>query len=227
MRTCLTYVVEKSKRGDYRNAALLAKKMFDVMLDDECLMGETEGVELLKDSSMTCDFLNAVLCLYGKRYEEAIGYADLVLGRRTCLEAMFVKERALYALGRFDEAYDVDYQIIMAANDSDDKKGIDKKQLLLEAKINTQIGNSNMTICKKLIKICPECLKAYVMLRTESLKNGKALETTDDAENDENEQLVVAFNDKDVSDEEFEQMLVEEQGSRAFARLGRRVARLS
>ena len=97
----------------------------------------------------------------------------------------------------------------------------------LKAKINMQIGNSNMTICKKLIKICPECLKAYVMLRTEALKNGKALETTDDAENDENEQLVVAFNDMEVSDEEFEQMLEEEQGSRAFARLGRRVARLS
>ena len=219
VRTCLTYVD--------RNAALLAKKMFDVMLDDECLMGETEGVELLKDSSMTCDFLNAVLCLYGNRYEEAIGYADLVLGRRTCLEAMFVKERALYALGRFDEAYDVDYQIIMAANDSDDKKGIDKKQLLLEAKINTQIGNSNMTICKKLVKICPECLKAYVMLRTEALKNGKALETTDEGENDENERLVVAFNDKEVSDEKFEQMLVESQGSRAFARLGRRISRIS
>ena len=147
VRICLTYVVEKSRRGDYRNAALLAKRMFDVMLDDECLMGQTEGVELLKDSSMMCDFLNAVLCLYGNRYEEAIGYADLVLDRRVCLEAMFVKERALYALGRFDEAYDVDYQIIMAANDSDDKKAIDKKQLLLEAKINEEIGNSNMTIC--------------------------------------------------------------------------------
>ena len=84
-----------------------------------------------------------------------------------------------------------------------------------------------MTICRKLIKICPECLKAYVMLRTEALKNGKALEITDDAENDENEQLVVAFNDTQVSDEEFEQMLEEEQGSRVFARLGRRVARLS
>ena len=84
-----------------------------------------------------------------------------------------------------------------------------------------------MTICKKLIKICPECLKAYVMLRTEALKNGKSLETTDDAENDENERLVVAFNDTQVSDEEFEQMLKESQGSRAFARLGRRVARLS
>jgi hypothetical protein len=115
----------------------------------------------------------------------------------------------------------------MAANDSDDKKGIDKKQLLLEAKINTEIGNSNTAICKRLIKICPECLKAYVMLRVEALKNGKALETTDDGENDENEQLVVAFNDADVSDEEFEQMLEESQNSKAFARLGRRVARLS
>ena len=176
---------------------------------------------------MTCDFLNAVLCLYGKRYEEAIGYADLVLGRRTCLEAMFVKERALYALGRFDEAYDVDYQIIMAANDSDDKKGIDKKQLLLEAKINTQIGNSNMTICKKLIKICPECVKAYVMLRTEALKNGKTVEVDEENEEDEANSLLTAFNDTELSDEEFEQMLEEEQGSRAFARLGRRVSRMA
>ena len=100
----------------------------------------------------------------------------------------------------------------------------DKKQLLLEAKINVEIGNSNMSICKKLVKICPECLKAYVMLRAEALKNGKALETTDDGENDENEKLVVAFNDADLSDEDFEKMLEEEKGSKAFARLGRRVS---
>lgn len=115
----------------------------------------------------------------------------------------------------------------MAANTSDDKKCIDKKQLLLEAKINMQIGNSNMSICKKLVKICPECLQAYEMLRAEALKNGKALETTDDGENDENEQLVVAFNDAEVADKEFVQMLEANQNSKAFARLGRRVARLS
>ncbi len=96
--------------------------------------------------------------------------------------------------------------------------------MLLEAKINVEIGNSNMSICKKLVKICPECLKAYGMLRAEALKNGKALETTDDGENDENEKLVVAFNDADLSDEDFEKMLEEEQGSKAFARLGRRVS---
>ncbi len=99
--------------------------------------------------------------------------------------------------------------------------------MLIEARINDKIGNSNMSICKKLVKICPECLKAYGMLRAEALKNEKALETTDEGENDENERLVVAFNDKEVSDEKFEQMLVESQGSRAFARLGRRISRVS
>ena len=99
--------------------------------------------------------------------------------------------------------------------------------MLIEASINEKIGNSNMSICKKLVKICPECLKAYVMLRTEALKNGKALETNDEGENDENERLVVAFNDKEVSDEKFEQMLEEEQGSKAFTRLSRKVTILS
>ena len=228
VRTCLTYVVEKSRRGDYRNAALLAKRMFDVMLSDTCLMGQTKGVELLKDSSMTCNFLNAVLCLYGNRYEEAIGYAELVLDRKTCLEAMFVKERALYELGRFDEAYDLDYQIIMAANDSDDKRGIDKKQLLLEAKINEKIGNANMAICKQLIKICPECLTAYVMLRAEAQKNGKQVSVDEENEEDEANFLLKAFNDAEMSDEEFERRLAEEsQNSRAFIRLKNRVSRLS
>ena len=107
----------------------------------------------------------------------------------------------------------------------DEKIGIDKKQLLLEAKINEKIGNSNMTICKRLIKICPECLTAYVMLRAEALKSGKALETTDDSENDENERLVTVFNDTEVSDEEFGEMLAEaDQRSVAFIRLCRRLS---
>ena len=225
--TCLKYVVDKCRKGDYRNAALVAKRMFDVMLDDRCLMGKTKEVELLKDCSMTCNFLNAVLCLYGERYEDAIGYANMVLDRKACLEAMFVKERALYCLERYEDAYDVDYQIMMATQESDDKKTIDMKQLLLEARINERLGNSNMAICKRLIKICPECLSAYVMLRAEALKNGKALPTTEESETDENEKLVMAFNNTDLTEEAFEQMLsASPQESKAFSRLGRKIGRL-
>lgn len=66
------------------------------------------------------------------------------------------------------------------------------------------------------------------MLRREAMKNGKALETVKDSENDENEQLVVAFNDKEVSDEEFEQLLAEaEKDGKAFAGLVRRIGQMS
>lgn len=129
----------------------------------------------------------------------------------------------MYELERYDEAYDMDYQIILAANDSDDRKGIDKKQLLLEAKINTHVGNPNTTVCKKLIKICPECLSAYIILRVEARKNGKALDTNEDSENDENERLVLAFNDGTLSDEDFLKLLsTTPKSSKAFSRLSRR-----
>lgn len=59
----------------------------------------------------------------------------------------------------------------------------------------------------------------------EFLKDGKALRTADDGENDEDERLVAAFNDMEMSDEEFWEMLEEEElGSKAYARLRRRVA---
>ena len=60
------------------------------------------------------------------------------------------------------------------------------------------------------------------------MKKAKALETVEDRENDENEQLVVAFNDKEVPHEEFEQLLAEaEKDGKAFARLGRRIGQMS
>ena len=127
-----------------------------MMLDDECLLGMTDEMTLLKDCSMTCSFLNALFCLYGHRYEEAIGYADMVLSRRQCLEALFMKGRALFELGRIDEAYDVNYKIITISKESEEKKEIDKKLYLFEAKVNERIGNHNFAICEKLKKLCPE-----------------------------------------------------------------------
>ena len=97
VQVCMKRIITKIEIGDYRNAALVAKKMFDVMLDDECLHDAAKDVLLQKDCSMTCDFLNAVLCLYNGRYEEAIGYSDMVLDKKTaqkknpCLEALFIK----------------------------------------------------------------------------------------------------------------------------------------
>ena len=205
-KMCLLHSMEKMKSGDYRSSALLAKKMFDVMLDDKCLKGMTKDIPLLKDCSMTCHFLNAVVCLYGDRLEEAIGYANMVLDRRPCLEAMFIKGKALLALSRYDEAMEMAQLIRIAGKESVDKVAIDKKQYLFEVVLNERLGNSNIDTCKQLLKLCPEYLPAYVMLRKEAVLEGLSLDVL---EGEDENALVSAFNNETVSDDDFKKMLYE------------------
>lgn len=205
-KECLQWSLEKMKACDYRNAALLAKKMFDVMLDDKCLKGMTKEVPLLKDCSMTCNFLNAVICLYSDRLEEAIGYANMVLDRRPCIEAMFIKGKALQSLNRYEEALEVAQQIRTAGEQSDDKITIDKKQYLFEAELNAELGNPNIDTCKQLLKLCPEYIPAYIMLRREVIKEEIVIEQD---EEDKENPLISAFNDATVSDDDFKEMLEE------------------
>lgn len=205
-KVCLKYTIEKIKKGDYRNAALIAKRMFDVMLDDECLMGSTEGIPLLKDCSMTCNFLNAVLCLYGNRYQEAIGYANLVLDRKACMEAMFIKARALYALEQYEEAFEMVARIQDAAKNPNDPKATDMKQYLFEMRLNLKMDLPVLKEGKRLIKLYPQYIPTYVMMRMDAMKSG--LKIAVDEEETENP-LVTAFNDESVSDSDFEKMLID------------------
>ena len=205
-KECLQWSLEKMKACDYRNAALLAKKMFDVMLADKCLKGLTKEVSLLKDCSMTCNFLNAVICLYSDRLEEAIGYANMVLDRRPCIEAMFIKGKALQSLNRYEEAWEVAQQIRTVGEQSDDKITIDKKQYLFEAELNAELGNPNIDTCKQLLKLCPEYIPAYIMLRREVIKEELVIEQD---EEDEENPLISGFNDTTVSDDNFKEMLEE------------------
>ena len=205
-KVCLKYTIEKIKQGDYRNAALIAKRMFDVMLDDECLIGSTEGIPLLKDCSMTCNFLNAVLCLYGNRYQEAVGYANLVLDRRPCMEAMFIKARALYIMEQYEGAFEMVAKIQEAAKNPDDPKAKDMKQYLFEMKLNLKMDLPILDEGKRLIKLCPHYLPAYVMMRADALKNGLSIVVN---EKEKETPLVSAFNDESVTDSEFEKMLAD------------------
>lgn len=199
----------KIRNHDYRNAALQAKQMFDVMLDDEHLIGETRNEPLIPDCNMTANFLNSVLCLYGERYEEAIGFADLVLSRRRCMEAMFVMARAYYELSNYKKAFDVLFDIITLSNDEMDKKAVDKKLLLFEAKVNDKLGNSNAELCKTLIKQCPSCLHAYALLRNDLLRNDVRISD----EEDEMSELARCFDDRSVSDSDFMSKLSEYQSN--------------
>jgi hypothetical protein len=222
-KSCLKLMKRKIHNNDLRNAALIAKKMFDIMLDDTCLKGMTKDMKLLKDCSMTCNFLNAVICLYGNRYEEAIGYADMVLGRKACLEVMFIKGRALYELKRNDDAYDVVYQIISISKDGEEKKAIDKKLLLFEARVNERMGNSILAISQRLIKLCPEYMGGYLIVRNEARRLEMHLTFS---ESDDNTELAVAFENGNVSNEDFCKMLSKTKDRKSLSMLQRLINKL-
>lgn len=211
---CLLQMIDKIRKGDCRNAALMAKRMFDVMLDDECLMGMTKGIALLKDCSMTCNFLNAVLCLYSARYEEAIGYADMVLDRKICMEAMFIKSRSLYALEQYEEAFAVHEKIVSISSEAEEKVAIDKKQYLFEARMKQALGKSTIEACCHLVKLCMNYVPAYAMIREESIANGYQIEMDDD----ENE-LITSFNNKDLESTDFEKLLEDADKTNATFRI--------
>jgi hypothetical protein len=215
-RVCLNAAIEKVHDGDMRNAALMLKKMFDVMLDDDCLLGLTGEEELLTNETTTSNFINAVFCLYGNRFQDTVVFADKVLSHRRCPEAMFVKARALYALGKYDEANDAYFELEMASNNQSGKI-IDQKQYLFVAKLNEKLGNSNVEICKKLIKLCPECVNAYAIMRREAIKEGKQIDANGD--------LFDAFNDASITEEDFIKAL-SESDSKEIAKLRTRVGRL-
>ena len=222
-KSCLRFMMKKMQKNDLRNAALIAKKMFDIMLDDSCLKDMTKDMKLLKDCSMTCNFLNAVVCLYGNRYEEAIGYADMVLSRKTCLEAMFIKGRALYELNRNDEAYDVVFQIISISNEGEEKKAIDKKLILFEARVNERIGNSVVPFANQLISLCPEYLYSYIMIR--NCVDASGVEIAFDPE-EEHTDMLKAFMDKTVSNQDFLKMLKRCEDEKSMRKLCRTLAEL-
>ena len=93
--------------------------------------------------------------------------------------------------------------IRIAGEASIDRIVVDKKQYLFEAELNAQLGISNIDTCKQLLKICPEYIPAYMMLRKEALELGLVIEQDDDEEN----ALITAFNDTTVSGDDFKAML--------------------
>ena len=145
----------------------------------------------------------------------------MVLGRKVCLEAMFIKGRALYELKRNDEAYDVVFQIINISQEGEEKRAIDKKLLLFEARVNEHIGNSVIPFAKQLISLCPEFLYSYTMIRKEV--DALGVEIIFDPE-EEHTDMLKAFVDKNISNQEFQKMLKRCDDEKSMSKLRRALA---
>ena len=99
---------------------------------------------------------------------------------------------------------------------------VDKKQYLFELKLNEKLGRPNIDTCQKLVRLCPQYVDAYVIMRREAQESDVSVETSDDEDN----AIINAFNDKMMSEEEFRKLLAENVSSITFWNFHKRVVNL-
>ena len=160
-KKCLEVAVKSATSGDYKASVETIGKMMSIVIDDSCLIGRTQTVPLLKGETTSILFLNAVFCLYGGRYAEAIRYTDSILWHRECREALYVKARAYALMERWEDADTIHGQLGQSLNDEFDAKSY--YQIAITNELHTQ--DSGLGIMQKLITNLPHYQKGIVMLR--------------------------------------------------------------
>lgn len=214
-KTCLDLAVKKVQMGLLREASLMLKKMFDITVCDHCLMEMTTEVELIKIDSLVCNFINAVFCLYGGKYDLGIVYADRVLAKKdTCKEAIFIKSRCLAEKGLWKEADEANAKILEILGLDYDK---DQKTIFHLAVVNEHVDDPSLDYLKIIIKFQGLYMPAVLELRRQGLRMGKTLESDESIE-----KLVSAFN-SDLSDEALTSLFKDPENAKMAKRLQKKL----
>ena len=199
----LLLVYKKAIEGDIKEAILQAKRFLDTIICDEDLFGCIYSIpqELKQSHHWATEFLVALLSLYSGEYEQALEYANSVLSKHECQEALFVASRSLVKLERFQDADTIN----SIMGDSFDMSTPDAKVLYMVAMLNeTHIGEPGLNLMQELIKAKPKYDKGVLTLRYLMKRKGLRLIKT----SDEPHELVDDFN-SDVTNEEYAEKLVE------------------
>ena len=200
-RQYLLLVHKKAVAGDIKEAIQQAKRFLDTLVCDEELFGCIEEIpaEILTGSHWTAKFLVALLSLYAGEYGQALEYADAVLEKHRCQEALFVKSRALAMLGRYKEADEVNVLI----GDTFDMATPDAKVLYMIAMLNEMhIGDPGLELMGRLVEAKPKYDKGIHAMRMLMRRHGIMLDSPQESE------LVDAFN-SDMDEKAFDALLKE------------------
>lgn len=195
----LLLVHKKAAQGEVKPAMQLAKRFLDTVVCDDKLMGCIESVpeHLFSASHWAPTFLGALLSLYSGCYEQAVELIDRVLACHQCSEALYVKSRALYMLGRYSEADDVNGKLLTYF----DYDAPDAKMLYTVAMINElHTSDPGIEFMKTLVKIKPKYDNGILAMRILLKRRNITLKSNEECE------LVEAFN-SDMSEAEFDAKL--------------------
>ena len=196
-RQYLMLVQKKVEDGDIKEAMQQAKRFLDTVICDEDLYGCVKEIPgaLMEADHWAPKFLVALLSLYAGKYEQALEYAESVLVRHHCQEALYVKSRCLAKLERYDEADAVN--VLMG--DVFDMSTPDVKVLYMIAMLNElHVGDNGLNLMQELIKAKPKYDKGILSLRYLMKRKGLVLVKS----SDDPRELVDEFN-SDMAEDEF------------------------
>lgn len=197
----LKLVYQKAQDGDIKEALQQAKRLLDTLVCDDGLMGCIDVVPENVQSSnhWASQFIAALLSLYAGQYCQALKFADAVLSKHQCQEALYVKSRALAMLERYKEADEVN--VLMG--DVFDMATPDAKVLYMIAMLNElHVGDPGLDLMRKLVEARPKYDKGIHALRMLMKRHGITLDSPKESE------LIEAFN-SDMPEEDFDIQLKE------------------
>lgn len=209
--TCLTLACQKILQGQLREASLMLKKMFDIVICDKCLMGKAQYKDLLKTDSQICNFINAALCLYNGRFELGIVYADRVLNTKpTCSEAYYIKSRCLAEQGKWEEADAANDEILQILGLDYDK---DQKTIYHLAVVGDHINDTRLDYLKFIIKYQGLYIPALLEMRKQLKSSGQEIKS------EGMDELVSAFNSDICDDDLIAQINSNEKNAKRLQRI--------
>ena len=162
-------------KGEHRVACLLFKKMMNVMISDEVLLGSCIDMPLNDEENLVAWFNNAVLCHCAERYEEAVRYADKLLQTRKLYEAMYVKTQALFRLGRYSEADVLNVAMGELLSPENGGEGLDLKFIHSVAMVNEFVGDPCLGTYQNVIIQRPSYFRGHLNFFKAMKRYGKKL----------------------------------------------------
>ena len=195
---CLQLIAKDTQSNNIKGAISKVKTLLNVMISDECLMHQTSSIMANCDNGICAHFVNAVICLYGNRYEEALLFADKVLKQKECKEALYIKSRAYACMEQWEKADCINSLLFQKLDGKFDAKTYYHTSMVNE--YHTEDNGMNIMQC--LIGHKPSYMRAIISLRNMMQRKGKKLE-----QNIQDAPLIITEFNSDMTAREFEKRL--------------------